>query len=200
MDVKLKDWSQQDRQAGRTLAFGLWNGRVSVQVYNNQDMKNKLFRRNLDESEIIMIEKVIAKIMNGSPETKQSIQFTKYDPATKQRSLESVIEFGKDSKQVYHFTVSDVARQQTYTFALKARSNMTIGSDPMSEGTVSALKVETLKDWLTSAKFCAPFTVQPIDPSKRGNYGGKSYSGGGYSAPATTTSAAPSGGDGDLPF
>lgn len=200
MDVKLKDWSQQDRQSGRTLAFGLWNGRVSVQVYNSQDMKNKLLRRNLDESEIIMLEKVIAKIMSGSPETKQSIQFTKYDPATKQRSLETVIEFGKDSKQVYHFTVSDVAHQQTYTFVLKARSNMTIGNDPMSEGTVSALKVETLKDWLTSAKFIAPFTVQPIDPSKRGNYGGKSYGGGGYSASAPASTPASGGGDSDLPF
>ena len=132
MECKLKDWSQQDRQSGRTLAFGLWNTKVSVQVFNSQDMKNKLFRRNLDDAEVIMIEKLINKVMGGAPETKQSIQFTKYDPQTKQRALEAVFEFGKDSKQVYHITVSDAAKQQTYTFTLKARANMTVGNEPMS--------------------------------------------------------------------
>ena len=74
---------------------------------------------------------------------------------------------------------------------------MQLGSEPMSEGNLSAIKVETLKNWLTSAKIVAPFTVQPIDPSKRGGGYGGGYNGGG--APSQS---APSGdgGDSGLPF
>ena len=145
-DCKLRDWSQQDRQAGRTIAFGLWNGKISIQVYNNQDMKNKLFRRNFDECEILLIEKLINKIMAGSPESKQSIQFQKYDFQSKQFKMEAVFEFGKDSKQVYHLTVTDCAKQQSFTFVIKARATMTMGSEPLNDANLSALKVEALKD------------------------------------------------------
>lgn len=200
-DVRLKDWGQNDRQSGRTLAFGLWNGRISVQVYETQNMKNKLFRRNLQEDEIVLVEKLIAQIVSGSPEQKKSIQFMEYDKNSKQFKLNCVLEMGKDSKQVYHITISDVTKQQTYTFTLKARATMQLGSEPMSEGNLSAIKVETLKNWLTSAKVVAPFTVQPVDPSKRGGgYGGGH--GGGYNGGGAPSQPAPSGdgGDGGLPF
>lgn len=200
-DCKLRDWSQQDRQAGRTIAFGLWNGKISIQVYNNQDMKNKLFRRNFDECEILLIEKLINKIMAGSPESKQSIQFQKYDFQSKQFKMEAVFEFGKDSKQVYHVTVTDCVKQQSFTFVIKARATMTMGSEPLNDANLSALKVEALKDWIASAKICAPFTVQPIDPNKqRGGYGNRGGGGGGYQAPAQQAPVGGGDGGGDLPF
>lgn len=194
LDVKVKDFTQRDRQSNRTLGFGLWNGGISVQVYDSQNMKNKMFRKSLSDEEIIMVQKLIAKIVSGAPETKASIQFTKYDPQSKQFKLDSIFEFGKDSKQVYHITVSDVTKQQTFTFQLKARATMTMGNEPLNDANLSAVKVEALKNWITNAQIWAPATVIPFDPNKKGGGGG--YHGGG-SVPVQTTPDV--GGDG-IPF
>jgi len=209
LDIKLKDWSMKDRQTNRTLAFGLWNGKISIQVYDSNAMGTKFFRRNLNDEELLLVEKVINKVMAGSPETKCSCQFQKYDFQSKQFKIEAVFSFEKDSKQCYHLSVTDCTKQQTSSFLIKAPSTMTMGSEPLNDSNLSALKVESLKDWITNAKIWAPATVQPIDKSKFGNRGGNGGGygggnrggyGGGAPAPAAEAPAGGEGGGDSLPF
>lgn len=194
--IKVNDWKQVDRQANRTLAFNLYNGRVCIQAFDTQNMKNKLFRKSLTDEELEMIEKMITKVVNGSPETKCSIQFQSYDKASKQFRIESVFSFEKDSRQLYKISVTDCIKQQTYTFTLKARATMTMGNEPLNDAHLSSIKVETLKTWFTSAKIWGPATVIPLN-QMRGGSGGSSYKGtGNGGAPA----AAPMNDDESLPF
>ena len=190
LDIKVKDWTQIDRQSNRTLAFSLWNGRISIQAYDQNNMRNKLFRKNLSDAELVMIGKIIDKVMAGSPETKCSVQFQSYDRNSKQYRIEAVFSMEKDSKQMYKISVTDCIKQQTCTFTLKASATMTTGSEPLNDANLSSLKIETLKDWITGAKIWGPATVVPFDKNRQG--GGN---GGGAPAPA----AAPANDD-DLPF
>lgn len=172
LDVKLRDWTQRDRQANRNIAFSLWNGRISINVYNDGNMANKLFRRNINDEELILIGKVIDKVVNGSPETKCSVQFQAYDRQSKQFRAETVFSFEKDSKQLYKISVTDCTKQQTFTFTLKASAAMSMGNEPFSEANLSAIKLESLKEWITSAKIWGPATYVPFDRNKQGNRGG----------------------------
>lgn len=203
LDVKVKDWVQKDRNSGKTLAFGLWNGRVSIQVYDSANMKNKNFRRNLSEDELVLIEKVINKVIAGSPETKLSCQFQEYDRNSKQFRIKAVIAIEKDSKQVYRMSLTDCDTNQTFTFSLKSPATMTSGNEPLNDGNLSSIKIETLKHWFTSARIWAPATIQPLDPNRRAGGGGYKAGGSGYSAPAGGGAPAPSGVESDsdnLPF
>lgn len=196
--IRVKDWTQKDRQTNKVLAFSLWNGNISVQVYDAQNMKNKSFRKNLTDENVVVIEKLFNKVVAASPETKSSIQFTKYDPQSKQFKIDAVFTFEKDSKQCYRITVTDANTQSSNSFVLRASATMTMGSDPLSDANLSAIKLDTLKDWITNAKIWGPATYQPIDRSKFGNRGG--YGGGG-SAPVSHAAEAPSDGGGvELPF
>ena len=195
--VKLNDWKQSDRQSNRTLAFNLYNGRICIQAFDTQNMKNKLFRKTLTDEELEMIEKMITKVINGSPETKCSVQFQTYDKASKQFRIESVFAFEKDSRQLYKISVTDCTKQQTYTFTLKARATMTMGNEPLNDANLSSIKVETLKAWITSAKIWAPATVIPLNQLRGGN-GGSNYKGTGNGG--STPAAAPSNDDESLPW
>jgi len=190
--VKVQDWKQVDRQANRTLAFNLYNGRVCIQVFDNNNMRNKLFRKSLNEEELVMVSKIIDKVMAGSPETKCSVQFQQYDRNSKQFRIESVYSMEKDSKQMYKISVTDCIKQQTCTFTLKARATMTTGSEPLNDANLSSLKIETLKDWITGAKIWGPATIVPINRGQGGGYNG---GGGGAAAPS-----APAADDESLPF
>lgn len=199
--MKIQGWRQDDRQSKLTLEFGMWNQKVSVQVYESGNFRNKKYNRNLSDCELKLLEKCIAKVAAGSPETKCSCQFHKYDRESRQFRIDSVIAIEKDSKQVYKMSFTDVTKQSTITFALMAPKTVSMGSEPLSEGNLSALKLETLKEWIINSKIWAPFTYQP--PRDGGQRGG----GGGYgrpSAPAPAPSAPSNDGGGsdpdDLPF
>lgn len=201
--MKIVSWRQDDRQAKLTLEFGIWNSKVSIQAYESGNFRNKKFSRNLNDCELKLVEKVIAKVMTGSPETKCSCQFQKYDRDSKQYRTEAVISLEKDSKQVYKISLTDVTKQSTVTFVVKAPATMTMGTDNLSDANLSALKMETLKDWIINARIWAPMTYQPPRDGQgggnRGGYGGgqRSQGGGGYSAPSEPSlSSDPE----DLPF
>lgn len=198
LEIKVQDWKQVDRQANRTLAFNLYNGRVCIQAFDNNNMRNKLFRKSLNDAELVMIGKIIDKVIAGSPETKCSCQFQTYDRGSKQFRIESVFSMEKDSKQIYKISVTDCTKQQTCTFSLKASATMTTGSDPLNDANLSSLKIETLKDWILSAKIWGPATVLPLDKT-RGGGGGNYHGGNGGGAPAGGSSA-PANDDEALPF
>ena len=204
LDVKIKDWTQKDRQSNKTIAFGLWNGRISVQVYDSANMRNKMFRRNFSEEELILVERIIAKVIAGSPDTKCSCVFQKYDPQSKQFRVESVFALEKDSKMCYRMTVTDATKQQSHSFLLKAPATMGMGNETLKDDNLSSLKIDALKDWITNAKIWAPATVQPMDPNRFGNRSGGN--GGNHGGASTSTqqsqpaSASDGGGDSMLPF
>ena len=201
--MKIVSWRQDDRQAKLTLEFGIWNSKVSIQAYESGNFRNKKFSRNLSDTELKLFEKMINKVMAGSPETNGSVLLLKYDRDSKQYRTEGVISIEKDSKQVYKLSVTDTTKQQTCTFVLRAPSTVSMGDQPLSESNLSALKMETLKDWIINARIWAPMTYQPPRDGQgggnRGGYGGgqRSQGGGGYSAPAES---APSSDPEDLPF
>jgi len=186
--MRVQDWRQNDRQAGKTLAFTMWNSRVRLQVYDTKNVKDKQFNKSLTEDDLVLIEKYIAKVQAASPEQKFSIQFNSYDRNSKQYRLSEVLTIEKDSKQQYKISVTDCAKNTTFTFTLRSPATVTVGSEPLNDGMLSALKLDTLKDWITGAKIWAPFTFQPM---QNGNGGYRSGNGGG---------AAVASGDGDLPF
>lgn len=203
LDVRVRDWTQKDRQSNQTLAFGLWNGKISIQVYDSNNMSNKMFRRNLADGELVLIEKVINKVVGGSPETKISCQFQKYDPQSHQYRVEAVFAFEKDSKQCYRIHITDCTKNQTYSFTLKESATMTMGNDPLKDDNLSSLKLETLKNWFVNARIWAPATVQPIDKSKFRNGGGGGGYGnrnGGGGAPSNDGAGGYGGGGDNLPF
>lgn len=197
LEIKLPDFKQVDRQSNRTLAFNLYNGRVCIQAFDNNNMKNKLFRKSLNSEELVMISKIIDKVIAGSPETKCSCQFQAYDRNSKQFRIEAVFSMEKDSKQVYKISVTDCAKQQTCTFSLKAPATITTGNEPLNDANLSSLKVEALKDWIMGAKIWGPATVLPLDKVRGGNGG---YRGGNGGAPTGGSSGAPTNDDDALPF
>ena len=197
--MKVTGWRQEDRQAKKTLEFGMWNGRVTVQAYESGNFRNKSFNHNLSDTELILVEKAIAKVMAGSPESKQSINFSKYDFNSKQFRLNGVFTFEKDSKQLYRITLTDCTTQTTVSFVLKAPATATLGPDPLSDSNLSALKVESLKAWLTSSKIWAPFTFVPQQNGQGGRRGGGNGGQGGgqsYQQPSNPNASD----DSDLPF
>ena len=199
--MKVTDWRQEDRQSGKVLSFSIWNAKVRIQVYDRNNMKDKIINKGLSDAELVLVEKNIAKVVSSAPEQKFSIQFQTYDRNSKQFRIEAVLTFEKDSKQIYKITISDAQKNASFTFSLKASATVTTGSEPLSDAMLSALKLETLKDWLTGSKIWAPFTFVPPPANGGGNrgggYGGGNRGGGGYSNP---TSAPMEGGTGDLPF
>lgn len=200
--MKIISWRQDDRQSKTTLEIGMWNGKMSVSAYESGNFRNKKFNRNLSDTEVKLFEKLIAKVMAGSPETKGSVLLLKYDRESKQFKTDGVIALEKDSKQVYKISVTDISKQQTCTFALKASSTVSMGDQPLSEANLSSLKMDTLKDWIINSRIWAPFTYQPPRDGQgggRGGYGNRPSNGGGqsYQAPAVS---APSGDSDDLPF
>lgn len=198
--MKVTSWRQEDRQSKKTLDFNMWNGRVSIQAYESGNLRNKSFNHNLNDTELILVEKAIAKVIAGSPETKQSINFSKYDFNSKQFRLDGVFTIEKDSKQLYRITLTDCKTQNTVSFVLKAPATATLGPDPLSDSNLSSLKLESLKAWLINAKIWAPFTFVPQQNNggRRGGGNGGGNGGGGYSQPSGA--AAPSGDSDDLPF
>ena len=201
--MKIISWRQDDRQSRTTLEFGMWNGKVSISAYESGNFRNKKFNKNLSDTELKLFEKLMNKVMAGSPETKGSVLLLKYDRDSKQYKTEGVVSLEKDSKQVYKLSVTDTTKQQTCTFALKASSTVSMGDQPLSESNLSALKMETLKDWIINSRIWAPMTyIPPKDGQGGGNRGGgygNRQQGGGqsYQAPAQS---APMADDENLPF
>lgn len=195
--MKITSWRQEDRQSKKTLEVGMWNGRVSVRAYESGNFKNSSFNRNLNDTEVILMEKAIGKVISGSPETKQSISFQKYDFNSKQFRIAAVITIEKDAKQMYRISLTDCQTQVTTSFVLKAPATASFGNEPLDDRNLSALKLESLKDWLTSSRVWAPFTyVPPKDGQGGGRRGGGGYGGG---APAAAPAASSNDSD-DLPF
>lgn len=194
--MKIISWRQEDRQSKKTLEVGMWNGRVSVRAYEAGNFKNTSFNRNLNDTEVILLEKAIGKVIAGSPETKQSISFQKYDFNSKQFRIAAVITIEKDAKQLYRISLTDCQTQATTSFVLKAPATATFGNESLDDRNLSALKLESLKDWLTSSRVWAPFTyVPPKDGQGGGRRGGGGYGGGTPSAQST-----PAQDDEALPF
>ena len=191
--MKIISWRQDDRQSKKTLEVGMWNGRVSVRAYESGNFRNSSFNRNLVDTEVILLEKAISKVMSGSPETKQSIPFKKYDFNSKQFRVVAVITVEKDAKQLYRISLTDCQTQVTTSFVLKAPATASFGDEPLDDRNLSALKMESLKNWLTSSRIWSPFTYMPPKDGQGGNRRG---GGGGVSE----ASSAPAESDSDLPF
>lgn len=195
--MKITDWRQEDRQSGKTLSFSMWNARVSIQVSDSKNIRDKMFSKNLTDSELVLFQKYLNKITSASPEQKFSLQFQSYDRNSKQFRMSAVVTIEKDSKQQYKITCTDCTKNTTNTFTLRSPATVTTGNEPLNDATLSALKLDTLKNWVSSAWVWAPFTYQPRQNG--GGYGGGSnggYKGGGSSS----SSGGGSGDDENLPF
>lgn len=192
--LKIADWRQDDRQSGKTLAISMWNSRAVIQVYDSKDFKNKAFNKSLTDSDLVLFEKYLNKITSASPEQKFSLQFQKYDRNSKQYRMDAVVTLEKDSKQQYRITCTDCVKNTTFTFTLRSPATVTVGNEPLNDAALSAVKLDTLRNWVKGAWIWAPFTFQPRQ-NGGGGYGGGSrggYQGGGSSGGSSDSD--------DLPF
>ena len=213
LDIRFPDWAVVDRQAGQTLIFGLYDGKVYIRIRGRGGDKNAapLFMKKLDRPSLFRkMWKVAEKIITCPPETKLPIKFTTYDMQSKQEKLLWVFVFEKDSKMCYRLHLTDAQNGgRTYTFALNGSRSVQIGAEPMSESDRSADMLQDFADWFHLVQTWYPATVKPYDPNaaqnnnRGGNRGGYNSRSGGYqqrpqqqqqSAPATDM------GSDDLPF
>lgn len=215
LDIRFPDWAVVDRQAGQTLIFGLYDGKVYIRVRGRGGDKNAppLFLKKLERASLFRkFRKVAEKIITCPPETKLPIKFTSFDMQSKQEKLVWVLVFEKDSKMCYRLHLTDAQNGgRTYTFALNGSRSVQIGADPMSESDRSADMLQDFADWFKLVQMWYPATIKPYDPNAAqqrrggGNRGGFQRSGGYQQRQpqAQAPAAAPAsdmGGDMDLPF
>lgn len=190
--MKVADWRQDDRQSGKTLSFSMWNSRVSIQVHDSKNIRDKMFNKSLSDSELVLLQRYLNKVTSASPEQKYSIQFQTYDRNSKQYRMSAVMTIEKDSKQQYRISCTDCTKNTTNTFTLRSPATVTTGNEPLNDAALSALKLDTLKNWVASAWTWAPFTFQPRTNTGSGYSGGGNHGG--------SNSGGGSGDDTDLPF
>ena len=215
LDIRFPDWAVVDRQAGQTLIFGLYDGKVYIRVRGRGGDKNTppLFLKKLERASLFRkFKKVAEKIITCPPETKLPVKFTTFDMQSKQEKLVWVMVFEKDSKMCYRLHLTDAQNGgRTYTFALNGSRSVQIGADPMSESDRSADMMQDFIDWFKLVQMWYPATIKPYDPNaaqqrRGGNRGGFQRTGGyqqRQQPQAQAPAAAPAsdmGGDMDLPF
>lgn len=230
LDIKFVDWMVKDAQANKLFSISLYDGRLIFKVRNTADRNAQPYlNKRVTLMKSHMIEKVAEKIMAASPETKISVKFSDFDKNSKQWRLSWVITFEKDAKMCYRLHLTDAASSQTHVFALRGPSDVSIGSDVMSDADKSIVMMKDLISWFTSARIWAPATVRPFDPNKKpgggsggpngwkgnGGYGrGGGNGGGGWNrgggngggsyggggGQSAATTGGDSDGDGGLPF
>lgn len=221
LDIRFPDWAITDRQAGQTLIFGLYDGKVYIRVRGRSGDKNAppLFLKKLERANVFRkFRKLAEKALTCPPETKLSIQFTSFDMQSKQSKLVWVFVIEKDSKMCYRMHLTDAQNGgRTYTFALNGSRSVQIGSDPMSDSDRSADMLQDFIDWFQEVQIWYVATIKPYDPNAAqqrrggGNRGGFSRGGGGgggYRPPQGGNQPPASGGESvgigsdmsDLPF
>ena len=142
LDIRFPDWAVMDRQAGQSLIFGVYDGKVYIRVRGRGGDKNAppLFLKKLDRPSLFRkFRKIAEKIITCPPETKLPIKFTSFDMQSKQEKLVWVFVFEKDSKMCYRLHLTDAQNGgRTFTFALNGSRSVQIGADPMTESDRSA--------------------------------------------------------------
>lgn len=199
---KYPTWSISDRQ--NKLTASLFNGGVSFAVYprDRNAGRDAIVRISLDKDGggLVGLLDIIDQIGKAPLGQKVPMSRTQFDPATKTRKNLWVITIGKDNDMVYSITLTDCTTQKTVSMPIIASQSITIGNDPPSKSSLSALGMKLFKRWLIRAENNAPLTVDPDRQfgNRGGNGGGRSggqsggYAGGGQphipSAPAVSPS------------
>lgn len=186
LDVHIADWVLRDRQTNNMFILDAYNGSIQVKVRPAEKGAQMLIRRTLSLEKAPIITKVIQKIMAGSPETKIPIKFDTFDKQSKQRRLDWVLTFEKDSKMCYRIHITDAVGGHTHVFAVKGPMDVSVGADVMSDSDRSAIKMHDLIRWIDCALMWAPAYTKPYDPTaakkpwpnKGGNGGGYQHQGG----------------------
>ena len=173
LDIRFPDWAVVDRQAGQTLIFGLYDGKVYIRVRARGGDKNAqpLFLKKLEKPSLFRkTRKLAEKILTCPPETKLPMKFTTYDMQSKQEKLLWVLVFEKDAKMCYRIHLTDAQNGgRTYSFALNGSRSVQIGSEPMSESDRSADMLQDFADWFKNVQMWYVATIKPYDPNAQQN-------------------------------
>ena len=130
-----------------SLVFRVWGGSLRIGVVKEKEFK-PIFEKSLAPNKVTMLKSIITKIKHASPGAKFPLVCSTYAKETKSWSIEYVITFLKDDKNVYHIEIQ--WKGAKYDCVLKGPGGVAYGSDPLSDADKSAIELETLYDWLTT--------------------------------------------------
>lgn len=202
LDIYIREFKLENRQSGETVSFKPYGGNIGVTVFG-KERGQMPFKANLSNYTLKMLEKMIEAVRKGSPGHKVVLKKERWNPETKQASIDWMITLSKDDKMVYHLILTNVADGgRQFDFVFRGQFGISIGSDPMSDADKSSVHLDELEDWIQTAKIAKVFTDEKFDPNNRqgGNRGGNNNyqnhgnGGSGYSRPAE------GGGDDGIPF
>lgn len=192
--AKYPSWSISDRQY--KLTAQMFNGILGFSVYprDRNAGRDAIIRINFDKDGAGMTGflDVIDQIAKAPLGQKIPFSRTQFDMATKTRKTMWVITLSKDNDMNYSITLTDCATQKTVTMPITASQSFTIGNEPPSKATLSAMGMRIFKRWLTRADSDVAFTVDPERQFGGGNGNGggnRPQNGGGYSQQPRTPSA-----------
>lgn len=189
----IRPLSIDNRQSGESLSFRVFRGNVQLSVFG-KERGTPPFSASLNDTMYNMLRKLIKKIKDSAPDTKIPMKKEKFDPNTKQWTLEWVIALQKDSKMCYHIVLTNCKNNASFDFLLKGVGGISIGAEPLSDAGKSGIQLDVVEQWLERSYMLAAWSDEKFDPSKaRGGNGGGGNNNGGNAPPAD-------GGNEDMPW
>lgn len=173
-----------------TFQMKVWGGALRVGIVKEKEFK-PIFERSLAPDKITIIKHTIQKILKASPNTKIPLVFSAFDREQKKPTIDFVLAFIKDDKNVYHIEMQ--WKGNKFDCILKGPYGVSIGSDAMGEAEKSATELETLYDWL-----CGVVPLQCVLTNKKREFD-PNANGSAYTANKGVSKSAPPAED-EFPF
>ena len=165
----------------QSLNFKVFNGRLGISIFEGKGSGRPKFSKSFNVNQKVLLMNVLEQIQAASPDTKRSMTFTKWDPNTKQSSIDYVITVGKDGSLCYYIELSwrDNSGDNAAKFPLRGLRGVSLGSDAPKDADRSANELSSLLYYL---KYQVP-TMEVIsntkwDPNNRGGNNNRGNSGG----------------------
>ena len=187
LKYNLNDLYRQVVDKDTTFSFGAYQGNLSMVVLGRGRM---VWRQTANQWFIEMFSRTLRALKKAGPETRQSMSIDAWNNDLKKFEPETIITFGKNEKMVMYLEIKP-KNSAPITVTFKGQRNITVGSEPMSEGERSMIDVDIflriLEQNAEGARELSSFNRPPRDTQgggERRSYGG-GHSGG--SAPSASS-------------